>query len=278
MNGVLHVVSTPIGHLEDLSPRARRVLESVDLVAAEDTRHTGRMLQQLGLSVSLTSLHEHNELRRSEQLLQRLRDGASLALVSDAGTPLISDPGFRLVRLCHEHGIRVSPVPGPSAVLAALAVAGLPTDRFLFEGFPPSRGAARDAWIRRVASESLTVVIYESPRRMPALLEALGEAGLAEREAVLCRELTKRFETVLRGTPGELLQALEADPDQQRGEMVLLLAGAPEQDRGQEELQRLGAILCQELSVSRAAKVLAAWSGRPRRELYDMLEALDDRA
>ncbi len=276
MSGTLFIVSTPIGNLADISERGRQVLEEVDLVAAEDTRHTGRMLDRLGIHQSLVSFHDHNEPARSSELVDRMLKGDQVALVCDAGTPLISDPGFRLVRLCHDRGVPVVPVPGASALLAALVVAGLPTDRFVFEGFVPAKGAAREQALERIAAGPATTVVYESPRRISSLLQALARLAGSEREAVLCRELTKKFETVLRGSLGELRRRLEDEPEQLRGEMVLVLAGAPQAEQGDEELLALAGLLRRELSSSRAARVLAAWSGRPRRELYEMLEGMGE--
>lgn len=270
--GTLFVVSTPIGNLDDLTPRARDVLARVAVVAAEDTRHSGRLLDHLGLRKLLLSYHDHNESGRSADLLRRLQAGEDVALISDAGTPLVSDPGFRIVRAARDAGIRVVPVPGASALLAALVVAGLPSDRFAFLGFPPQKGAARQTFLRELVHAPMTSVLYESPHRIRALLAELAALLGADREVVLCRELTKKFETVLSGSAASLLERLDADPDQQRGEMVVLVAGAPQAEPGDEELERLGRLLLAELPLSRAARVLAAWSGRRRGELYQLLE------
>ena len=274
MSGVLHIVSTPVGNLDDITRRALAVLAEVDAVAAEDTRHTGRLLDELGIRQSLISYHDHNEQERTPQLLERLLRGDNLALVSDAGTPLVSDPGYRLVRACHQVGIRVVPIPGASALLAALVVAGLPTDRFAFEGFLPSKGSGRHAALRRISVSAVTSVIYEAPHRILTLLDELKEVVESGREVVLCRELTKHFETVLPGSVVEIRDKVAADSNQQRGEIVLLVAPAPSQVVDDAELARLARLLLAELPASRAAKVLAAWSGRKKNELYSWLESL----
>ena len=271
---MLHIVSTPVGNLDDITRRALAVLAEVDAVAAEDTRHTGRLLDELGIRQSLISYHDHNEQERTPQLLERLQRGDNLALVSDAGTPLVSDPGYRLVRACHQVGIRVVPIPGASALLAALVVAGLPTDRFAFEGFLPSKGSGRHAALRRISESAVTSVIYEAPHRILTLLDELKELVESGREVVLCRELTKHFETVLPGSVVEIRDKVAADSNQQRGEIVLLVAPAPSQVVDDAELARLARLLLAELPASRAAKVLAAWSGRKKNELYSWLESL----
>ena len=274
MSGCLYIVSTPIGNLEDISDRARRVLAEVDMVAAEDTRHSGQLLSALGISTRLVSCHDHNERERAVGLVERLLAGESVALISDAGTPLISDPGFRLVRACHEAGVPVVPVPGASAVLAALAAAGLPTDRFIFEGFVPPKGAPRRQALERIVAQSATCVLFEAPHRLQALLDELIALAGPEREVVLCRELTKRFETILPGTLESLAERVATDSDQLRGEIVLVLAGAPARAPGREDLERLARLLRDELPASRAARLLAAWSGGKRQEMYELVEAL----
>jgi 16S rRNA (cytidine1402-2'-O)-methyltransferase len=274
MAGTLFIVSTPIGNLADFTERAREVLAQVDVVAAEDTRTTGRLLDSAGVRARLLSYHDHNEESRTVQLLERLLDGDNVALVSDAGTPLISDPGYRLVKACHEAQVPVVPVPGASALLAALVVAGLPTDRFLFAGFLPAKGKAREQALEQLAAEPVTTVVYESPRRLVSLVEGLCQQCGGERQVVLCRELTKRFETVISGSLADLAARLAADSDQLRGEMVLVLSPAPAARTADADLVPLARLLLAELPVSRAARVLAQWTGRPRAEMYRMLEAL----
>ena len=267
--GTLHVVATPIGHLADLSPRALETLRAVAAVCAEDTRHTRQLLAHFGLERPLVALHEHNEAEVAERLVARLLAGESLALVSDAGTPLVSDPGFRLVRAARAAGVRVSPVPGPSALIAALSVAGLPSDRFAFEGFLPAKGPARRERLAALAGEPRTLVFYESSHRIADTLADCAAAFGADRPAVVARELTKLFETVLDGSLGELRARVEADPDQRRGEFVLLVQGAgADADARLAEGRRVYALLAGELKPSLAAKLAAEITGAPRKALY----------
>ncbi|MGQ0800049.1 MAG: 16S rRNA (cytidine(1402)-2'-O)-methyltransferase [Pseudomarimonas sp.] len=267
--GTLHIVATPIGNLADLSPRAVTTLQSVDAICAEDTRHTRPLLVQAGIERPLLALHEHNEEAQAAALVARLLAGDSLALVSDAGTPLVSDPGFRLVAAARAAGIRVSPVPGPCAIIAALSVAGLASDRFCFEGFLPAKSAARRARVAELANEPRTLVFYESSHRIEdALADFAVELG-PERRAVLARELTKRFETVLDGSFAELQAKLAADPDQRRGEFVLIVAGAVDDaDARLANGRRLYARLSKDLPPSKAARLAAELSGAPRQALY----------
>jgi len=226
--GTLFLVATPIGNLEDVSARALRVLREVDLVAAEDTRHTRRLLQHFGIAARVVSLHEHNERARATSLVERVRGGESVALVTDAGSPGIADPGFPVVRAAVAEGVRVESIPGPSAVIAALQVSGLPTDAFLFAGFLPPRAAARRRRLEELSELRETVVVFESPHRIEACLLDL-EVVWAQRPIALVRELTKVHEQVLRGTPGEVREALRAE--WRRGEMVLVLGGATRASR-----------------------------------------------
>lgn len=273
MSGTLFIVSTPIGNLDDISARARQVLADVDVIAAEDTRNAARLLDHYGLRKPLVSYHDHNEQERTRQLLARLQQGETVALVSDAGTPLVSDPGYRLVQGCHRAGVTVVPVPGASALLAALVAAGLPTDRFVFEGFLPAKGAARGDRIAAVMGRDATVVLYEAPRRIADLLARIAEREPG-RELVLCRELTKQFETILSGTAEHVLSRVLADDNQQRGEMVLVLSPAPAREADEAAVLALGKALLAELPASRAARVLAAWSGLKRQHIYQLLEEL----
>ena len=227
--GTLFLVATPIGNLEDVSARALRVLREVDLVAAEDTRHTRRLLQHFGIEARVVSLHEHNERARATSLVERVRGGESVALVTDAGSPGIADPGFPVVRAAVAEGVRVESIPGPSAVIAALQVSGLPTDAFLFAGFLPPRGAARRWRLEELSRLRETVVVFESPHRIEACLADL-ETVWAQRPIALVRELTKVHEQVLRGTPREVREALRAE--WRRGEMVLVLGGVTRASRG----------------------------------------------
>ncbi|MBS0200466.1 MAG: 16S rRNA (cytidine(1402)-2'-O)-methyltransferase [Proteobacteria bacterium] len=267
--GTLHVVATPIGNLGDFTPRAVETLKQVAAVCAEDTRHTRPLLQQFGIATPLIALHDHNEAEASAGLVQRLLAGDSLALVSDAGTPLVSDPGYRLVQAARQAGIRVSPVPGAAALIAALSVAGLPSDRFVFEGFLSSKASARRERLQVLAAEPRTLIFYESSHR---ILDFLGDARAAfgpERRAVIARELTKLFETVLDGDLDTLVQRVQTDLDQQKGEFVVLVEGAGDDvDAKIVEGRRLYAKLCEYLKPSQAAKLAAELSGAPRKELY----------
>ncbi len=272
--GCLYVVATPIGNLGDITRRAVEVLSAVDRIAAEDTRHTRRLLQHLGIDRPLLSLHEHNERQRVQSLLERLRAGEHLALVSDAGTPLISDPGYPLVRACRAEGIRVVPVPGASALIAALSVAGLPTDRFRFEGFLPRRAAARRERLQTLSDAAETLVFYESAHRIEESLDDLCTVFGRAREAVLARELTKRHETLLDGTLGELLARVREDMDQRRGEFVLVVAGAPVEAEDDSALRALLSVLLEELPLKQAAAIAARLSGEKKNRAYQLALAM----
>lgn len=269
--GTLYVVATPIGNLEDITRRAVRILQSVDLIAAEDTRHSLKLLQAIGARARMVALHEHNERHAVAELIDRLRAGRSIALISDAGTPLISDPGFHLVRAARDAGLPVVPVPGPSALIGALSVAGLPTDRFLFEGFPPARQAARRARLEALAETTCTLVFFESSHRILDSLADMAASFGEDRYAVVARELTKTFETVRGGTLGELLAWMQADADQQRGEFVVLVQGRPQTDGAAVSAQADATlrVLLEELPVKTAAKLASRLTGVNKRALYD---------
>jgi len=267
--GTLHVVATPIGHLDDISARALATLRAADAVCAEDTRHTRQLLAHFGIERPLVALHEHNEDALAERVVARLLAGESLALVSDAGTPLVSDPGYRLVAAARAAGIRVSPVPGACALVAALSVAGLPSDRFAFEGFLPARAGARRERLAQLAGEPRTLIFYESSHRIEdCLADAVAAFGPA-RPAALARELTKLFETVLDGTLADLQARVAADPDQRRGEFVLIVQGVGDDAEAKvAEGRRVYALLSPHLPPSTAAKLAAEISGAPRKALY----------
>jgi 16S rRNA (cytidine1402-2'-O)-methyltransferase len=272
--GRLYVVATPIGNLGDLSTRARETLAACALIAAEDTRHTGALLKHAGVRTPMVSLHEYNEAQRAPQLIARLQNGDSLALVSDAGTPAISDPGYALVRAVAAAGVEVVSIPGPCAAIAALSIGGLATDRFCFEGFLPARGSARRTRLAELAAESRTLVFYESPHRVVDALEDCAEAFGRERPAVVAREISKLHETAYRGTLGELLARAREDPDIARGEIVLLIAGAPARpDEGAEDghggaLDRVLGALMAELPLKQAAGLAARITGARDNETY----------
>ncbi len=267
--GTLHVVATPIGNLGDLSPRAREVLAAVDAICAEDTRHTRQLLQAVGIERPLLALHEHNEGDVAWKLVERLRAGDSLALVADAGTPLVSDPGYRLVREVRAAGLRVSPVPGACAAIAALSVAGIPSDRFCFEGFLPAKAAARRERLQALANEPRTLVFYESAHRIEESLQDMAAAFGGDREAVIAREITKLFETVLGDTLDDLVARVAADENQRKGEFVVIVRGGSDDEAARlREGQRLYAKLAAHLKPSVAAKLAADLSGAPRKALY----------
>ncbi len=267
--GTLYVVATPIGNLADLTPRARDVLGAVDAICAEDTRHTRQLLSAFGMDRPLVALHEHNEDEMAGRLVARLRAGESLALVSDAGTPLVSDPGYRLVREVRAAGFAVSPLPGACAAIAALSVAGIPSDRFCFEGFLPAKAAGRRERLAALAREPRTLVFYESSHRIEESLGDFVAVFGAAREATLARELTKLFETVLGDTLGGLLERVRTDDNQRKGEFVLVVRGCEDDaDAALIEGQRLYAKLAEYLKPSQAAKLAADLSGAPRKALY----------
>jgi 16S rRNA (cytidine1402-2'-O)-methyltransferase len=274
--GRLYVVATPIGNLGDLSARACEILKSCALIAAEDTRHTGVLLKHFGIETPQMSLHDHNEQQRTPDILSRLRQGAAIALVSDAGTPAISDPGFELVRAAAAAGIDVVAIPGPCAAIAALCIGGLPTARFCFEGFLPARGAARRKRLAQLVSEPRTLVLYESPHRVKEMLEDCVEAFGGDRSATVAREITKLHETTYRGSLRELLARAGADADFSRGEIVLVLAGAPqaaeEGDRGADghggALDRVLKVLLAEIPLKQAARLAAQITNVRDNEAY----------
>ena len=269
--GALYVVATPIGNLEDMTPRAIRVLSEVDLIAAEDTRHSGKLLKHFGIEAKTEALHEHNERSQVPRLIEILQAGKSIAFITDAGTPLVSDPGFHLVRSARQSGITVIPVPGACAAIAALSAAGLPSDRFVFEGFPPAKSAARRAVFEKLCAEARTLILYESPHRILESLKDMAEVFGPERHAVLARELTKQFETIHGGTLGELLEWVARDAHQQLGEFVVLIHGVARAEREavDVEAERILKILLEELSVSQAAALAAKITGLKKNRLYE---------
>ncbi len=264
------MVATPIGNLGDFSPRGVETLRNCSLIAAEDTRHTGTLLRHFEIHTPLVSLHDHNERQRSPELVARMQCGESIALVSDAGTPAISDPGYELVAAAAASGVEILAVPGPCAALAAVSIAALPTDRFCFEGFLPARGAARRARLQSLASESRTLIFYESPHRVRDTLEDCREAFSAERRAVVARELTKLHESLYRGSLGELCVRAQQEEHFARGEIVLVVGGAPpaRQEPGGAELDRVLGLLLEELPLKQAARLAARLLGVRDNEAY----------
>ena len=268
--GLLQVIATPIGNLGDLSVRAREALASADVIAAEATRHTAALLKANGIATPLLSLHEHNESQRVPALLERLARGERVVLVSDAGTPLLSDPGYELVRSAAAAGFGVSTIPGPSAITAALAVAGLPTDRFCFEGFLPARERERRAALAALAAETRTLVFFEAPHRIAAALADMAEVLGAERAAVVARELTKAHESIYRGSLGELARRAATEENFARGELTVVVHGAASAAAGVDEglLRRAVEVLSKELPPARVAALAAQLTGATRAAAY----------
>lgn len=271
--GTLFVVATPIGNLADMTERALRTLREVELVLAEDTRVSGALLRHFGISTAVQSLHAHNERRRTGELLARLEKGGSLALITDAGTPLISDPGFMLVRAAREAGMRVVPVPGASAPIAALSASGLRVDRFSFEGFLPAAASARRQVLEALRDEPRTMVFFEAPHRITASLHDMATTFGADRRACLAREMTKLFETIVTDRLAALFALVEADPGQCRGEMVVCVEGAAATEPTLGEGRRVASILARYLSPSRAAAAAAEITGVRRKTIYRQLLA-----
>ena len=277
MSATLFVVATPIGNLEDLSPRARQTLETVDLIAAEDTRHTRRLLSHFGIKTSLFALHDHNEAKVVDRLIADRADDKSIALVSDAGTPLISDPGFRLVAAAHARGFRVVPIAGASAVTAALSVAGLPTERYCFEGFLPAKQKARRTRLAKLGSETRTIVLYESVHRIRACLADLVAEFGEDRGAFIGRELTKIHEQCIQASLGELLSQLDDDTIVAKGEFVIIVRGTSDTQTSSLDVDRLLIELIDHFPSKDVAKIAAKVTGESRNSLYERLLELKDR-
>jgi len=268
-SGNLFIVATPIGHLDDISARAADVLKNVQIVAAEDTRRSRILLNKLGAeNRQMLALNEHNEAARVDRLIEKLQSGSDIAVVSDAGTPLISDPGFRLVRAAWEHGIRVIPIPGCSAVMAAISICPLPVDRFFFEGFLPSRKSQRIKRLEQITTVNAALVLFESPRRILACLEDLAQVAGTTRRIMVARELTKIHETVVCGTIGEVLEALAMT--EPKGEFVCVLEGVENKSVDETEAMELMKVLSSELTPSQAARLAAKYTGLPKASLYKL--------
>lgn len=269
-NGILYIVATPIGNLQDLSMRAQTILQTVDLILAEDTRHSRPLLDFLGIVKPLQALHEHNERQVSPKLLARLQQGAHMALITDAGTPTVSDPGRLFIELVHQHQLSIVPIPGPSALITALSVAGLPADRFVFEGFLPAKTQARQQRLQQLADESRTLVFYEAPHRILACLSDMSALLGADRVGVIAKELTKVFETIHRDTLAGLYQWLTTDPQRQKGEFVLVVQGAAPKSHPliTDESIRILNILRQQLPLKQAAKLTSDITGISKNALY----------
>ena len=280
MSAQLFVVATPIGHLDDITYRAIDILKSVSIIAAEDTRTSAQLLKHFNIATPLTACHEHNESNKIDILIQRLLNGENMALISDAGTPLISDPGFKLVRAAQEHHIRVIPVPGACAAIAALSSVGLPSDRFSFEGFLPSRQSQRLSQLEKLKDETQTLIFYEAPHRILESVKDMAQVFGADRPVGFAREITKTFETIKKMTLGELVEFIANDHHQQKGEIVLVVGGATtEKDMAQEKLDQLLTRLLQDLSVKAASQLAADLSGIKKKIAYQRaLELTQDQA
>ena len=276
MSGTLFVVATPIGNLEDLTPRARQTLAEVDLIAAEDTRHTGRLLSHLGIKTRLLALHDHNEEQAAAKVIQELVAGKSVALVSDAGTPLVSDPGYRLVQAAHQHSIGVSPIAGASAVTAALSAAGLPTDRFCFEGFLPAKKAARLSALGKLVNEPRTLVFYESVHRIRETLQDFADVFGVDRPAFIGRELTKFHEQCAQETIGRLGEQIDDGTIVSKGEFVVVVAGTEQQEESSIDVDRLLLDLVEIMPGKDAIAVTARATRKKRNALYRRLLELKD--
>lgn len=277
--GTLYIVATPIGNLADMVPRAVETLQTVAVIAAEDTRHSSHLLSHFDIRTPTVAYHDHSDQQRTSTLLQRLENGESVALISDAGTPLISDPGYRLVREARTRGIRVVPIPGACAMVAALCAAGLPSDRFAFEGFLPAKSQARQKALAALQGEPRTLIFYEAPHRVLECVEDIARVMGPDREVVLARELTKTFETIKSAGAAELAAWIAADSNQCRGEIVLVVQGAPERasDEIDEESVRVMRILLEELPVKQAAALGARLTGQRKNNLYQWALAEADR-
>ncbi len=269
MSAQLFVIATPIGHLDDMTFRAIDILKSVSIVAAEDTRQSAQLFKHYNISTQLTACHDHNESNKIEQLVQKLLAGDNIALISDAGTPLISDPGFKLVRAAQEHGIKVVPVPGACAAIAALSAVGLPSDRFSFEGFLPSKASQRISQLEKLKNETQTLIFYEAPHRILECVKNMAEVFGENRPVGFAREITKTFETIKKMTLKDLVSFIENDHNQEKGEIVLVVGGAPEKtDLEQEKLDELLKRLLQDLSVKAASQLAADLTGVKKKVAY----------
>ncbi len=271
--GALYIVATPIGNLKDMSYRAVEVLGAVDLILVEDTRNAVKLLQHYGIKQPMKALHEHNEDRLAKSMVQQIKEGQSIALISDAGTPLISDPGFRLVRAAQTQGIQAIAIPGACAAIAALSVSGLPTDRFSFEGFLPAKQAAREQRLQALSAETQTLVFYEAKHRIMPFLESLSTVFGASRKVVVAREITKKFESVYHGEILSVIEQLSADALAQKGEFVVMLAGA-QTDENKVDIDQILRLLLAELGVSKASKITAEITGVNKNQCYQRALAL----
>lgn len=270
MAGLLYIVATPIGNLADISERAIEILNQVDLIAAEDTRHSKTMLERCGIKTKICAYHEHNESQLTEKLIQQLLGGESIALISDAGTPLINDPGYKLVVAAHDDAIKVIPIPGPSAIITALSASGLPTSKFIFEGYLPAKTEARKKRLQELISESRTLVFYEAPHRIVESIKAMQEIFGDDRRVTIARELTKQFEQIVRDSLSSINGKLESEEIKIKGEFVIIVEGAKETNISDEEVLRINQILSEKLSPKDAAGLTAKITGKKKNEVYKL--------
>jgi len=273
MESALYIVATPIGNLGDISERAVETLKQVDLIAAEDTRHSNTLLQRFGINTKVCAYHEHNEEKVTPQLIEQIRQGVSIALISDAGTPLINDPGYKLVVAAHDNNIPVVPIPGPSAIITALSASGLPTNKFIYEGYLPAKSEARKTRLNELRNESRTLVFYEAPHRIIESVKIMQEIFGAERRATIARELTKQFEQIVRDKLSAINEKLESEEIKHKGEFVVIVEGAQEVSISDEEVLRINQILSEKISPKDAAGLTAKITGRKKNEVYEL--ALD---
>jgi len=270
MQAALYIVATPIGNLADISERAIEILKQVDLIAAEDTRHSKTLLERFTIKTRMSAYHEHNEEKITSQLIQQLLEGQSIALISDAGTPLINDPGYKLVVAAHDNNIQVVPVPGPSAIITALSACGLPTSKFIYEGYLPAKSEARKTRLSELKNESRTLVFYEAPHRIVESIKIMQEIFGAERRVTVARELTKKFEQIVRDNLSVINEKIESGEIKVKGEFVVVVEGTKETSITDQEVLRINHILSEKLSPKDAAGLAAKITGRKKNEIYQL--------
>jgi len=276
LSGSLYIVATPIGNLTDISERAIEVLKQSDLIAAEDTRHSKTLLERFGIKTKVKAYHEHNEAQLTSQLIQQISDGESIALISDAGTPLINDPGYKLVTAAHDNGIKVIPIPGPSAVITALSVSGLPTSKFIFEGYLPAKTEARKKCLQQLISESRTLIFYEAPHRIRESIQDMHDVFGSRRRVTIARELTKQYEQIVRDSLSIVNEKLISEEIKIKGEFVVIVEGAQETSVSDAEVLRINQILSEKLPPKDAAGLTSRITGKKKNEVYQMvLESIE---
>lgn len=270
MEAVLYIVATPIGNLADISERAIDILKQVNLIAAEDTRHSKTLLERYGINTKVCAYHEHNEDKVTQQLIEQIKSGESIALISDAGTPLINDPGYKLVAMAHDNQVQVVPIPGPSAIITALSASGLPTHKFIFEGYLPAKSDARKTRLNELQNESRTLVFYEAPHRIVESLKIMQEIFGADRRVTIARELTKQYEQIVRASMAVINEKLENEEIRIKGEFVIIVEGAEKISISDEEVLRINQILSEKLPPKEAAGLTAKITGKKKNEVYKL--------